>query len=486
MMTSIPIKIIEPAPRKIDKLVNFISRHKKKLYLIHGIMMIFFLILLIVPIFTPPALYGDTVLTNFRRFSIFLFWGLWFPLVLFSCIPLGRFWCGGLCPMGAASEFARRFGPNKPVPKWIKWSGTPIVSFAIITIWGQTLDVRDQPLGQLILFSCILVVALTIGFLYGMKKDKRPWCRHLCPIGLMLGVNSRLGAISFDPKKPLAGGDVYKDSGICPTNISLRHKTESRHCLGCFRCTGERSVMQVNLRKPGTELEQIHKSNPSLSEVMFIFISAGLALGGFLWLVLPQYNAAEHALLTWLFEHGQYWVGQPGPAFLMSVNPQEGQVYSWLDFFSIVSFMLLCAIAVTLTLSITTSLSAWCTTKLGSNTPFSQLFIHYGYQLAPVAMISIIIGLGATLFNTLTNFGFSPLSIEIIKSVLLILAWLWGIKIGYQQIKHQGLSNAALWLAITPNIIGALLLTLAWWPAIFGVDFVLKEVMRNNAIIIGG
>ncbi len=62
---------------------------------------------------------------NFSLFANFVIWGLWFPLVFVSVIFTGRSWCGVLCPLGAASEWANRVGLKRPVPRWVRWRGTP-------------------------------------------------------------------------------------------------------------------------------------------------------------------------------------------------------------------------------------------------------------------------------------------------------------------------------------------------------------------------
>jgi hypothetical protein len=83
------------------------------------------------------------------------------------------------------------------------------VSSLVITILGQTLDVRDYSSALLEVFGGTLVIALIIGFLYGRGREKRAWCRHACPIGLLLGVFLRLGAVDRVPKRPASGIELF-------------------------------------------------------------------------------------------------------------------------------------------------------------------------------------------------------------------------------------------------------------------------------------
>ncbi|HET7675157.1 MAG TPA: 4Fe-4S binding protein, partial [Gammaproteobacteria bacterium] len=122
-----------PAARAVER---FATRHREKLAWIHVGMFAGFLILLVVPLFLPLPGDDATIANNFTRFANYLIWGLWFPLVFVSVIFTGRMWCGVLCPLGAASEWANGIGLKRPVPRWVRWRGTPIVSFMFITILG--------------------------------------------------------------------------------------------------------------------------------------------------------------------------------------------------------------------------------------------------------------------------------------------------------------------------------------------------------------
>ncbi|HEX2549239.1 MAG TPA: 4Fe-4S binding protein, partial [Gammaproteobacteria bacterium] len=288
-----------PLPRNHPLMVaieKFFYRHKEKLLFMHIAMFAGFILLTVLPVFLSTPDESSTIFNNFTLLSQFLIWGIWFPLVFASVIFSGRSWCGILCPMGAASEWANKIGFQRSIPGWLKWEGTPIISFLIVTILGQTIDVRDQADAILELFGGTLILALLIGFFYGKKK--RAWCRHVCPIGLLLGVFSRIGAVQFAPKDPHPGGDLYTEKGICPTMISINRKQESRHCIQCFRCVKPTSPggLFVRLRKFGEEIIRIREHNPNFAEVMFIFLGTGIALGGFLWLILPEYQTLRQII----------------------------------------------------------------------------------------------------------------------------------------------------------------------------------------------
>lgn len=441
----------------------FFVRHRDRLVWLHAAMAVVFVAVIVVPVFLPDPPGDATPLNHWVTFANYALWGLWFPLVFLSVIFTGRSWCGLLCPMGAAAEWANRRGPQRAIPGWLKWEGTPVVSFLFVTILGQTVGVRDHPEAALEVFGGTMLAAVALGWLYGRKK--RAWCRHACPIGLLLGVFSRIGAVQFAPKIKREGGDAWTEKGVCPTMIDLPRKEESRHCIQCFRCVNPQAKgsLELRLRPPGAEIEGIRRHHPNAAEVWFLFLGTGVALGGFLWLVLPQYQDLRQALGVWAIEHEVFWIGEPGPWWLMSVHPDRREVFVWLDFFLIVGFMLAVMAAMTAMLGALTAAAAWLAGRLGAALPFRARFVELGYQYAPVAMVSLVVGLGGALFQPL-----GPLA-GAAKGVLFVAGIAWSLWLGWRILAVQGLAGASRIPALAPGLVGTVAVALAWWPAIFGL-----------------
>ncbi|HYW02306.1 MAG TPA: 4Fe-4S binding protein [Gammaproteobacteria bacterium] len=472
----VPIRV-EPAPpsppqgkwaRRVER---FATRHRSKLAWIHVTMFVAFMALMIVPLFLPLPADGTTFYDNFTLFANFVIWGLWFPLVFVSVLFTGRSWCGVLCPLGASSEWANRVGLQRPVPRWVRWRGTPVVSFVVITVLAQTVDARGFALGIAIVFGLTFACAIALGFLYGRGRNKRAWCRHMCPIGLMLGVFSRIGAVQFAPKRPRAGGERYAEKGVCPTMIDINRKAESRHCIECFRCVhpSARGGLKLVLRRPGTEVASIRRHNPDSAEIWFLFLATGLSLGGFLWTILPWYGRIRQALGTWAIDHGWYWVGTAGPWWLMSVHPAGREVFTWLDFFMITGFMLGCAAALSAALAALTALASQLAGRLGADRDLRGRLVELAYAYMPVAMISLVIGLGGKLFGALGLAGLPQVAIVGLQAGLFGLSILWSLALGRRLLGVQGLTGARRWTALAPVAAAVGLIALVWWPAIFGL-----------------
>lgn len=464
----------QPSPPQgpmLRRFERFMVRNRDRLVFVHLGMFFGFLALMVVPLWLPLPGDAATFYNNFTLFANFVIWGLWFPLVFVSVIFTGRSWCGVLCPLGACSEWANGIGLKRRIPRWVRWQGTPIISFVLITVLAQTVDARGFPQGIAVVFGLAFAGAIVLGFVYGPGKKQRPWCRHMCPIGLMLGVFSRIGAVQFAPKRPKPGGEAYAERGICPTMIDINRKTESRHCIECFRCVHPESKggLKLLLRRPGAEVAQIRDHNPNAAEVMFLFVATGLSLGGFLWLILPQYERLREAVGTWAIERGWYWIGTAGPSWLMSVHPAGREVYTWLDFFMICGFMLACAGLVTAVLGALTALSSWMAGRAGADRDFGRRFVEQAYAYMPVAMVSLVIGLGGELFQGLVSLGLSASVVADVKAALFALGVVWSVGLGHRLLGVQGLAQARRWFALLPLVAGSAVIGAFWWPAIFGL-----------------
>src|SRR3989304_1493333 len=364
---------------------DFFVKNRERFIYLHMGMLIIFAALIFIPPFLPLPAEDATLLNNFTLLAKFLIWGLWFPLMLLSVVFFGRLWCGLLCPQGALSEYAGRRGFNKPIPRWMRWGGMSIMSFIFVTILGQLVGVRDYPLAAMEILGGTMIVAIIIGFLY--TSGRRPWCRYLCPIGPLLGIFSRLGALSFDRNGGSGKGCV------CPTFINTATKVASSNCIECFRCVSPdvNTSLHLKMRRPGLEIEEIQGREPGLWEVLFLFLATGLALGAFHWQVNPVYIQYKQAVGGFLLNSGLGgFIGKRGPGGVMVNSPQAGGGFIWLDFISITTFMLISMAGIAIILFLLTMLSA---SVVREKERVMGIVAKVGYLYAPVALISLIIGL---------------------------------------------------------------------------------------------
>jgi hypothetical protein len=151
----------------------------------------------------------------------------------------------------------------------------------------------------------------------------------------------------------------------------------------------------------------------------------------------------------------------------MSVHPERREVFNWLDFMMIVGFMAACMVALAAVLTLTTSAAAWLSGRLGGDRDFKARFVELGYQYAPVAMVSLLIGLGGALFEPLAEAAGNA-AVGGLKGAILLAGFLWSAHIGRRILARQGVSRGGAALALVPGLIGSALVALAWWPAVVG------------------
>ena len=153
----------------------------------------------------------------------------------------------------------------------------------------------------------------------------------------------------------------------------------------------------------------------------------------------------------------------------MSVHPARAETFLWLDFLMIVGFMLGTMAVLTVVLACLTAVGAAIARKLGADGGFGQVFTELGYQYAPVALMSLIIGLGAELLMPLRDTFIGMEGVHLIRGGLFLIGVVWSIWLGDRILKRQGIDVSKRWLPLLPGIAGSLFVGFGWWPAIFGL-----------------
>ena len=172
-----------PRPRKgaLARLGDAMQRHRRAILALQWSVAVFYAALVVVPVFMPLPQTGATIFSNLILFAQFAFWGIWWPFVILSIMLLGRVWCGVLCPEGALAEFASHHGRGGTIPKWIRWSGWPVLAFILTTIYGQLISVYDYPQAALLILGGSTVAAVAVGWLYGKGSGSGAAICARCP-----------------------------------------------------------------------------------------------------------------------------------------------------------------------------------------------------------------------------------------------------------------------------------------------------------------
>jgi polyferredoxin len=243
--------------RWLNALGEGLRHHRRAIQRGQWAIVMVYLVLVAAPAFLPLPGRLAHIWDDLTLFAQFVFWGIWWPFVLLSMILVGRAWCGLICPEGTLTEAASRFGKGHAIPRWITWKGWPFVAFALTTIYGQMVSVYQYPKPALLILGGSTFGAIVIGYLYG--RNKRIWCRFLCPVNGVFGLLAKLAPLHFHVDQ-----DAWTlsrqsgNAGVRPVNcaplVAIKTMRGGADCHMCGRCSGFRGAISLSPRSPTHEI----------------------------------------------------------------------------------------------------------------------------------------------------------------------------------------------------------------------------------------
>ena len=153
-------------------------------------------------------------------------------------------------------------------------------SDALIAATSTQTVTRSKP--ALAILGGSTVAAIVVGLLYG--RNKRVWCRYLCPVNGVFAVLAKLAPVSFQvdhagwAASPKPRGDTFN----CAPLVPVKTMTGAGACHMCGRCSGYRGAVRLARRSPTHEIVHVAGTEPSLDQtVLILFGMMGLAVGAF-------------------------------------------------------------------------------------------------------------------------------------------------------------------------------------------------------------
>lgn len=398
-------------------------------------------------------------------FAQFVFWGLWWPLVLVATMLLGRVWCGFFCPEGMLSELASAKGLGHSPPRWMRWGGWPFAAFALTTLYGQMVSVYQYPKPALLILGGSTLAAIVVGYLYG--RNKRVWCRYLCPVNGVFGLLAKLSPLHFKVD-PLAWGQSQErhqplPSFNCAPLVPVRNMQSAAACHMCGRCSGFRESVALSWRSPFSEILTVAGHKPSSWEsALILFGLMGVALGAFHWSGSTVFIALKQVLAERLVEMGILWpLEATAPWWVLTDYPQLNDAMTLLDGAALILFVL----GTMLLMGGALALFIFTAAGICGRADVRAHFHHLVQALIPLAGAGVILGLSALTVSILKGEGVVLAGVTEIRAVLLGLAVLASLYLSWKIL--GGYARPARRLAAMLPMLAAIGLGAAGWGSLF-------------------
>lgn len=250
-----------------------------------------------VPVFLV-ILFGCLSDSSWAGYANSLVWAAWWPALLLSVLIASRIWCS-CCPLSGLAGLLEKLPlPRLAKPHWLRQEGgwLGLGGLLSILLLEQRFDLFHQPRTTGLLLCALLGLTLLCSLIFGLRS----WCRHLCPLGRMVGFCARTSLLELRSNQRICHSQCRIDDCIrnqeCPMGLHPTAAGSTDDCILCGSCIRHcpHDAICLNLRYPWlglSERPQVSWAMASFAPaVLLLLVSQGVPAGTLwnLWL-LPVY-----------------------------------------------------------------------------------------------------------------------------------------------------------------------------------------------------
>ncbi len=291
-------------------------------YAFQGLTLAAFVVLVLLGWQIYPDGNGDARLFAQSNLVTLVVWGLWWPMMIWTAVLLGRLWCT-VCPLELVSGFTERVGRRLGivqwnVPAWIRGGAVVVFLYVVIQLLVAGMHINRVPAYTSFFLIGLLTVAALAGFMF---KD-RAFCRGFCPIGVLLNAYGRGGMLAVRPASgAVCDGCSGKDCVMachrhrwqgrsCPSLLNPPRLSTNRDCLVCGQCikSCRPDNMRLFLRFPFSAADGRERM-ASWPLTLFVMVASGFVTSE-----LATESGLAHAVFTWIPDRAVEALGVFGAA----------------------------------------------------------------------------------------------------------------------------------------------------------------------------
>ncbi len=207
-----------------------------------------------------------------------LVWALWWPALLASVLLGARSWCS-YCPLSGIAQLLEKLPIKKwEEPRWVRQQGSWLGLGALLAILliERFFDLFHRPFATGLLLAVLLVLTLLFSLGFGVRS----WCRHLCPLGRMVGLCARTSLLELRSNNKICHSQCRVDDCIrvkeCPMGLHPTAAGSTDDCILCGSCFRHcpHDAICLNLRYPWLAVSE----RPDANWGMALFSPAVLAV----------------------------------------------------------------------------------------------------------------------------------------------------------------------------------------------------------------
>ncbi|MBN2373756.1 sigma 54-interacting transcriptional regulator [bacterium] len=231
-----------------------------------------------------------------RNWGTILVWWIWWPWLCIAAFFIGRTWCSFCAYSTIGSIVQKRLKLNLRFPKFLKdYDYLLATVFFLFIVWAEEAsNMRHRPVYTGILLTSILSLEVLFSILF----PRETWCRHVCPMGNLIGVFAMSSVVEVRANLDICANqcathECYHGTGDIPGCPMFQHlmyvdnNQTCKLCLNCIRACPHKAV-SLNLRPPGWEIWASERVRPGMA----IFVCALMAV------LFPVMRPFKSLLLT--------------------------------------------------------------------------------------------------------------------------------------------------------------------------------------------